>query len=771
MCKAGRILAELDKDRLATLLSEVAGVLDGVDGHKGWVASLRFGTAAGLSDLGQYRDALPLFRRLVADNPLHAWAWIGLVDALRAVGELAHAVEAGREGLGHLPGHALLSQRTAAALRDQEGPGVAARFFASTLGSDPSPRDLEFGISLFREAGQAGQAAELSHRLLATDPDASTAHLALIEGALSVGDPQAVLAVCRAALARSPEDPELLLRVAQGFAAAADCVAALGVLDTVPRGGAFDAEAQTLRAQCTARVAVVDVPLGLTDEGSVTLPGLACLEDALATGDIEESSRILSDLMSAPNPAWYDALGIVARVQTAVSAAAATLVAGQFSDTAWREGDRQAFEIEHRLLTLGPRFALDWIRTHPVALRDREAAERVGRVLLSGGCGPLAARYLRRCCQRWPKDRALSDLAALASDACGMDEGERPWPGRGPSLQSLARDGARTAQIGLIEASLLAGDLEQAEAGLAALTPEDGPLARALLFHPRATRIGTLLNEARILAAAGIDWTDDDAAQCASDLDGFFLTARTGLAGFASAVREGGVGTATPETVHLIWPSPCAPGREAERLFEAWRGATRREVVVHSLSDGPARMAEAGGKAAVEAFGMARDAAQKADLVMLALAVSQGGAIVSGDQWPSGQVDALFDAATGAVVFRDTDGSVSLDALALPAGHPLAQRGLDRMVASCLGRDNDHRWFKTGPGLMTRVMAQYVREPGYRDAAPRLEPIRCLRRHMYRHATVVPVPERWPRRDADAALAQSLLRLFNGSDPAVCHVL
>jgi hypothetical protein len=93
------------------------------------------------------------------------------------------------------------------------------------------------------------------------------------------------------------------------------------------------------------------------------------------------------------------------------------------------------------------------------------------------------------------------------------------------------------------------------------------------------------------------------------------------------------------------------------------------------------------------------------------------------------------------------------------------------MVASCLGRDNDHRWFKTGPGLMTRVMAQYVREPGYRDAAPRLESIRRLRRHMYRHATVVPVPERWPRRDADAALAQSLLRLFNGSDPAVCHVL
>ncbi|MBF9058018.1 hypothetical protein HKCCSP123_02365 [Rhodobacterales bacterium HKCCSP123] len=778
---AGRTLVELDKDRLVPLLRDLAALLDGVGGQQGWIASLRFGAAGALAEFGDFHGAAPLYRGLVAQTPLHAWAWIGLVDALCALGATGDAVEAGREALHHLPGNMLLWKRTARALREHAGPGAAAGFFSAALGTDPSQRDLDFAISLYREAGEAGQAAELCHRLLRQDPGAPVAHMALIEGALASRDAETARDASRAALARSPAHPELRLRIAQGLFAAGDAAAAIGALDALPPGAAFDVEAGTLRRRCEACLgdagnvqepstrARPTIGGGRPDPAppAPSRPDPADLDAALAAGDTEASALILDRLLSARDLPWYVALRIVERARRCRSDEAARAVLAAFAGADWPAEDRQAFEIEQRLLRLGPRFALDWIRANPVASRGREAAERVGRVLLGGGSGPLAARYLRACCRRWPEDRALAGLAAIACEACGLSG---PGPGREPSIQSLARDGATSPRVRRIETCLLAGDLTRAEAELGRLRIEDGPLEAALIRRPRATRIGSLLNEARILAAAGIDWTGGDADMLAPLAEGFFLPARGIVAGLASMPCDGKAGTPLPETVHLVWPSSAPPSEEAGRLFEAWRTATRREVSVHLVSDGAASMDEAGGDAAVRAFRVTQDDAQKADLVFLALAVIHGGAIVAADQWPSPSVDALFDADHGALLFRDGDGSLSLDALLAPAGHPLTRAALDQVVASCLARDNDHRWFKTGPGLMTRAVARHLLRTDPDDAPVCLRPIADLRRHMHRHSTVVPPPARETRDAADTGLALALAREIDGTGSAGRHV-
>lgn len=421
-------------------------------------------------------------------------------------------------------------------------------------------------------------------------------------------------------------------------------------------------------------------------------------------------------------------------------------------------------------MRLGPSFALDWIRANPVAGRAQEGAERVGRVLLDGGTGPLAARYLRACCRRWPEDRAIGQLAAVACDACGMEPpGCVPLSADGPSIQSLARDGATSPRVGRIEACLLAGDLEQAEAELGGLRIEDGPLEEALLRRPRATRIGSLLNEARLLAAAEVDWTLGDVERLAPFAEGFFLPARRIVASLAPDPNRGRGRSPVPEAVHLVWPSSAPPSAEAERLFEAWRAATRRAVTVHLVADGATCMAEAGGEAALRAFRMTQDEAQKADMLMLALSVVKGGAVVMADQWPARAVDALLDTATAPLLFRDRDGSVSLDAIVAPAGHALSRRALASVVTSCLAWDNDHRWFKTGPGLMTRAMAIHLMQSDRADAPVDLRPVAALRRHMYRHRTVVPTPARDAPHAADAMLARAVARSVDGADAAGCH--
>jgi hypothetical protein len=319
----------------------------------------------------------------------------------------------------------------------------------------------------------------------------------------------------------------------------------------------------------------------------------------------------------------------------------------------------------------------------------------------------------------------------------------------GPPLSAMAR----------IEIGLLSGRLDLAEAALSGLAVDDGPRAEALICRPRATRLGTMLNEARVLAASGIDWDTDDADRLAAFADGFFLPARALLDRRPPTGADGAApGPAIPDILHLVLPGEEMAACELERLVAAWRAATRRRVLCHDLARGATLVAEAAGADAARAYRMTRDPEQKADLLTLAALRKTGGVALRAPQWPGAGLDALVDGHAPGLVFRAGDGALSCDAMAFAAGHALPARALDMAVASCLSRDNDHRWFKTGPGLLTRAAACLDGAGTSRPAARAITlcPIHRLRRVVHPCAGIVrhkPAgPAQQPARALEAAV-------------------
>jgi hypothetical protein len=153
---------------------------------------------------------------------------------------------------------------------------------------------------------------------------------------------------------------------------------------------------------------------------------------------------------------------------------------------------------------------------------------------------------------------------------------------------------------------------------------------------------------------------------------------------------------------------------------------------------------------------MATDQDQKADLMRLATLWGEGGVAMTPLQWPSGDLDALFDNITGAGFFIDDGGAVSSDVVIAPPGHPVIGWALDRAVAACLSRGTEHRWFKTGPGVLTRAVAAALP-----TADVTLCPLTRLRRLLHPHRPFATPDGRAPQPDFIAALAA----IVGGGDP------
>ena len=768
-----------DRARLGALLRDLARELDAMEGRQGWLAALRFGVAGGLADLGLDDVAAEGFRRILATTPTHLWAWVGLIDIALRGGDAAGAAALGREGLGHLPSDMLLRRKTAEALEVAEGPAAALSVLRDQPVAAMTPDDLAYAIGLHRGAGTVPEAADLCAQLLSLRPEAAIAHLGRIEIGLQTGDAATATAAAGAALAHHSDHAEIVLRAAQAFRRAGDGARAAELAIAAPEDARFAPWFLSLRAEIAEEAGETGVAHGLWSQvcrldlpelskvaetalsrlsdapapdrhppapepatvEPVAIPAeadaapqvpdpaadVAALEAAVQQG-AEQIDALFARAVSHPDLPWYLALRLVERLWTSGASTEALALSRSFADRPWPEPDRQAFAIEDLLLRVGPQAALAWIRAHPVPRRDAEGCERLGRVLLACGAGPIAARYLRACCRRWPGDGGFLRQATEALIACGQAEAVAALvddPGcAAPEAERLGsrvaaalalgdpaavlaaceaaeRQGVTTLpRVALIEAQVLAGDLTAAEAGLARLSLADGPLEEALICRPRATRVGSLLNEARILAAMseGVG-AEADAAGLARD---FFLPTRSRLLPLAAEGAADRAGDSIPDLVHLVWRGPVATPEVVDSLTGAWRASTRRDLRLHDPRNAPAWLRERIGGDAARAYAMAPDAEQKGDLMLLAVLMVEGGMAFGIDQSPSGNIDAL--AGPGAVVFLEGSGGVSMDALIAPPLHPLVVRAFDMAIAACLARENDHRWFKTGPGMVARAL-------------------------------------------------------------------
>jgi cellulose synthase operon protein C len=807
-----------DSERATDLLRELAVWLQSAEGDQGWLAALRFGAAGGLAEAGETELAEAGFRKIVAENPDHLWAWVGLIDLARARGDTPAAIALGRDAVTRMPSEILLRRKAAEALEAKGEPAAALELMQVPAMDELSAGDGSFTIGLHRAAGTVAEAAGLCDHVLAQHPDDERAHLARIEIALQAADGKAAVAAATAALAHHPQHPEIVLRAAQAHWLAGDSYRALALAQNAPEDPSFapwflrlradvaeetgardasrrlwtrlrDLDHPELSAEAVAALARlsadagpknapdppsrpdneavegppdIETDSGETDPDTDAATLFAGLDAALGE-DAAAAEAFLRRLVAHPDLPWYLAFRLVERAWRNGSDGLADRLSAAFDGAPWPGPDRQAFAIEDRLLRRGPRAALDWVRAHPAPRRDAEAAERLGRVLVGAGTGRLAARYLGACCRRWPAEPQILNLATDALIACGAADrvsdllasaGIGAAQGLASRVsaamaagdveaaldacQAAERAGAgRLPLINMIELHVLAGDLSTAEACAARLSVTDGPLEEAVICRPRATRVGSLLNEARILAASGVDWQAADLPDLAQAAQSFFLPARTLVQrlGPQASTQAAGIGEAptVPDLIHVIWPGPPPIPDEVERILEEWRARSRRQVTVHDERTAPGWLRERIGADAARAYAMAPEREQKADLMMLAALMVDGGVAIAPSEWPAADIDPVIDAVSGAGFFLDASGAVSTDVVIAVAGHPVLTDAFDRAVASCLTRENDHRWFKTGPGLLTRVLAAGLSGSPETGAPVRLQPLAELRTMVHPH--------------------------------------
>jgi len=709
------------------LLRDLAAWLEQADGDQGWLAALRFGVAGGLAEAGETDLAETAFRRVLDRAPHDLWSWVGLIDVLRARGDTAAAIEAGRKALRLLPDQGLLRRKTAEALEAAGDPAAALDLMRAVPHDALTTDDGSFAIGLHRATGSVAEAIGLCDHVLAARPGDARAHLARIEICLHRGGGAAAVAAAADALAHHPDHAELVLRAAQAHWQAGDPARALALAQSAPDDPAFAPWFLVLRAriadgagaaQAARRLWLQVQALDNPETGAEAAEALSRLSpgppdpadagtarpdipsmapeieaegddpdaatlfaglDAALEADAQAAEALLRRLVARPDLPWYLAFRLVERAWRNGSDDLAERLSGSFDGAPWPGPDRQAFAIEDLLVRRGPRAALAWVRAHPVPRRDAEAAERLGRVLLGGGTGALAARYLRACSRRWSRDPQMLALATDALIACGRaDRVPQLLDSVGidtASAQVLAsRVSAATASgcidealalcrtaersgvdrlptMNMIELHVLAGDLAAAEACAARLSVTDGPLEEAVICRPRATRVGSLLNEARILTAQRLDWQTAEAADLLLAAESFFLPARTLLQRRRPAPatrRPEGAAPAVPDVIHAIWPGPPPLPHEVERVFAAWRAASRRTVIVHDDRAAPGWLRDHVGAEAARAYALAPDREQKADLLMLATLMVSGGLALPAPQWPTGDIDAIVDAVDGA---------------------------------------------------------------------------------------------------------------------------
>jgi cellulose synthase operon protein C len=752
-----------DPAKVAAALVDLAQWLDGAQGDAGWLAALRFGVAGALAETPHKALAEAGFRQIIAQSPQHLWAWVGLISLVLARGDAGQAAMLGQTALGHLPQEPILRRKTAEALEQADGPDAALACLVPGAQPPAAPEDLAYAIMLLRSAQRVAEAGPFCAALLDQRPHDALALLARIELGLAQGDDDAALQAALDARAHHPDHPEIRLRSAQVHRRMGQTRLAAELIATPPDDPTLAAAYDSLRA--TLGAADPDLGRAVADPAALGPVLDALLQKGPKQGDRDGFIALVAT--SGPLP-WYHALDLVARAYGAGQGALGDAIAAAVAVGQWPAPDQLAFAVEHALLCHGPLAALDLLRATAIAARDPEAAARLGRVLLRAGQAGLAARYLGRCLRKWPGDAALQALACAAQIAAGrvdlIDDllaGDRVAMDAGRALHyrlaaafhlrradrlrhlcMLADDPRmeRPPMVQLIKAHLLSGDLAAAEEWLGRLDPHDDPLAAALIQRPRATWLGSLLNEARLLAvtarAAPVAATDQSAAMAQE----FFLPARALIATMQAMpvpTPPPSGARAVPRPVHLLWPRPAPTTPEGQRLAAAWAAQMGRPITPLSLADGGAWMARHHGAAVAKAYRLLRDPDQKSDLLLYGHLLQHGGIGLGAPLWPQKGIVGRLEAFGPTRFFLDDSGAPSTAMILCLPQDKIIAHALDLAVAAILARENEDRWFKTGPGLLARALASLHLRGDIADPVP-LAPITQLYRLAHPYNLAMP---------------------------------
>jgi len=391
--------------------------------------------------------------------------------------------------------------------------------------------------------------------------------------------------------------------------------------------------------------------------------------------------------------------------------------------------------------------------------RSAQEAAYVGQAMIGLNRAELAKRYLRLALRKWPDAKgvmwqlsrafmrlyqdqeALAELPNLVSVKLGQSESFHQVMSSHhcrvgqlePALKHLKLAGVEKVKnlesLGLLVRHLIsAGDAEATEH----LFKEVFNTNMLELPHFQATYVGQLVTETRLEFAAGSEGAmcpvpDGDVNAHANLVQRLPDSSVSGLRllrtwasqpSVATQVKGGGycqpsapkeMRATIPKTIIQFWDSP-APPEGIVAMMDSWRAAPGFEHKLFNQTEALRVLREDFGSAWVRAFRLANNVAEATDLFRLCMLAQHGGIYADADDILVGSLPMLVSQAPGLVVYAESGWSLGNNFMACRPKHPAIVLAAQLARQALLMRSNETTWSKTGPGLLTRSVAQYISE-------------------------------------------------------------
>jgi cellulose synthase operon protein C len=407
-----------------------------------------------------------------------------------------------------------------------------------------------------------------------------------------------------------------------------------------------------------------------------------------------------------------------------------------------------AFDLTYTALRDGAEAAL--ARRRRVTSRNAAMVLLLYRLLLVVGRRSLALRYLGFACRAYPGDgnlrlhwlqgavaageidRAQRDVQRLLAAPGALGEKARPIAARallefGEAEAALRLMDGLPAEKGpggiRFQALLRLGRGAEAE-GVLADVPAGVPARKQP--HLNASLIGQRLTEFRLEATAG---ASPSAAQFVGaairEIDAWLVRPKARTA----AVRE-----VTPGILMQYWDSGHPPAA-LRTIMASWQGV---EGLEYRLFDRVAArhflLAHLGAEWE-DALRLARHPAEESDFFRLCFLLVRGGVYADCDDRLLCPIEPFLKDQPGLTIFQEPQGALCNNFLLATPRHPILAQAAIAARQALLRRDNDSPWSKTGPGLLTRMVAGALREAARQGTDPRVRilPLHLAGRHVQFH--------------------------------------
>lgn len=285
----------------------------------------------------------------------------------------------------------------------------------------------------------------------------------------------------------------------------------------------------------------------------------------------------------------------------------------------------------------------------------------------------------------------------------------------------------------LFEHHVRRGDFQSAEDAHVQAAVLDGPSRRMLGATANASQsnIGQIVNECRLDPEAMRQlqqvFAESDDVAIASLMTmmrqrphhiptAFTLLSRLHQAGYFQAPerplsRRSAV-PSIPKRIFQFWDDPSPPSDLAD-LSRSWRDINPdyQHVVLNEAT--ALRYLDTSFQPPVaEAFRRCRDATTQADLLRLAVLCREGGVWADMDDRCLRSLGEILPPYSAAIFWQEGYGTICNNFMAACPDHPVLRWALSAAVTAINRGDRDKVWMLTGPGLLTRALANILVNAG-----------------------------------------------------------